>query len=42
MGIEMKFKDMKYPVILAPTHVPELNAISVTEAGIVVRDAAVI
>ncbi len=35
----MKFKDMKYPVILAPTHVPELNRISVTESGVVVGAA---
>jgi hypothetical protein len=34
VGIEMKFKDQKYPVVLAPTHVPELNSISVTDAGI--------
>lgn len=27
VGIEMKFKDMKYPVIIAPTHVPELNQV---------------
>lgn len=28
VGIEMKFKDAKYPVIIAPTHVPELNEVS--------------
>ena len=28
VGIEMKFKDMKYPVIIAPTHVPEMNQAS--------------
>lgn len=27
VGIEMKFKDMKYPVLIGATHVPELNAI---------------
>ena len=25
----MKFKDMKYPVLIGATHVPELNAIEV-------------
>ncbi len=25
VGIEMKFKGMAYPVIIAPTHVPEMN-----------------
>eukprot|EP00798_Chlamydomonas_sp_ICE-L_P022196 gene22196-29256_t len=34
VGIEMKFKDCKYPVIVAPTHVPELNAIKVTATGL--------
>lgn len=27
VGIEMKFKDMKYPVIITPTHVPEMNQV---------------
>lgn len=27
VGIEMKFKDAKYPVIIAPTHVPEMNQV---------------
>ena len=29
VGIEMKFKDMHYPVLIGATHVPELNAIQV-------------
>ena len=29
VGIEMKFKDMRYPVLIGATHVPELNAIEV-------------
>jgi xanthine dehydrogenase/oxidase len=39
VGIEMKFKDMKYPVIIAPTHVPELNAINITDTGVEVGSA---
>ena len=27
VGIEMKFKGMAYPVIIAPTHVPEMNQV---------------
>ncbi|KAG2484282.1 hypothetical protein HYH03_016926 [Edaphochlamys debaryana] len=34
VGIEMKFKNMQYPVIIAPTHVKEMNAITVTEEGV--------
>lgn len=30
----MKFKNQLYPVIIAPTHVPELNSIAVDDAGI--------
>ena len=29
MGIEVKFKGARYPVIIAPTHVPEMNALEV-------------
>ncbi|KAG1664510.1 hypothetical protein FOA52_007774 [Chlamydomonas sp. UWO 241] len=39
VGIEMKFKGMRYPVIIAPTHVPEMNAITVTDAGIEIGSA---
>lgn len=33
VGIEMKFKDMKYPVLIGATHVPELNEIRVRAGG---------
>lgn len=29
VGIEMKFKDARYPVLVAVTHVPELNNMEV-------------
>lgn len=32
-GIEVKFKNMVYPVILAPAFVPELNTVTHTEDG---------
>lgn len=32
-GIEVKFKNMMYPVILAPAFVPELMAVTHTEDG---------
>uniref|UniRef100_A0A673ZQN9 Xanthine dehydrogenase/oxidase n=1 Tax=Salmo trutta TaxID=8032 RepID=A0A673ZQN9_SALTR len=35
VGIEMKFKNLLYPVILAPAYIPELNAIQHTDEGIV-------
>ncbi|KAM9836215.1 xanthine dehydrogenase/oxidase [Aulostomus maculatus] len=35
VGIEVKFKNMLYPVILAPAFIPELSAITHTEDGIV-------
>ncbi|KAH3859121.1 hypothetical protein DPMN_101836, partial [Dreissena polymorpha] len=34
IGVEMKFKHMKYPVMIAPTHVPELLTVEHTEQGI--------
>ncbi|WAR00721.1 XDH-like protein [Mya arenaria] len=34
IGIEMKFKKMKYPVLINPSHVPELVKVEHTEAGI--------
>ncbi|XP_037552441.1 xanthine dehydrogenase/oxidase isoform X2 [Nematolebias whitei] len=34
VGIEVKFKNMVYPVILAPAFIPELNAVTHTEDGI--------
>ena len=33
-GVEMKFKNMKYPVMIAPTHIPELVDITHTDLGI--------
>ncbi|AWO95494.1 putative xanthine dehydrogenase/oxidase [Scophthalmus maximus] len=35
VGIEVKFKNMLYAVVLAPVFVPELNAVTHTEDGIV-------
>ena len=35
----MKFKSMNYPVIIAPTHVPEMNQISITAKGVEVGAA---
>ena len=29
VGIEMKFKDARYPVLIGVTHVPELNNMQV-------------
>lgn len=34
VGIEMKFKDAKYPVLIAVTHVAEINRIVVGEADV--------
>ncbi|MEW5318751.1 MAG: hypothetical protein WDW38_009946 [Sanguina aurantia] len=39
VGIEMKYKDTKVPVVLTPTHVPELNQISITSEGVEVGAA---
>lgn len=33
VGIEMKFKGQRYPVLIGATHVPELNAIEVGLPG---------
>ncbi|KAK6306886.1 hypothetical protein J4Q44_G00220340 [Coregonus suidteri] len=35
VGIEMKFKNLLYPVILAPAYIPELNTVQHTDEGIV-------
>ncbi|KAM6945776.1 xanthine dehydrogenase/oxidase [Aplochiton taeniatus] len=35
IGIEMKFKNLLYPVILAPAYIPELNRVQHSEEGIV-------
>lgn len=34
VGIEMRLKNMLYPVILAPAWIPEMNAVQQTETGI--------
>lgn len=34
IGIEMKFKNQNYPILIAPTHIPELNAVEHTTEGI--------
>ncbi|KAK2567725.1 Xanthine dehydrogenase/oxidase [Acropora cervicornis] len=34
IGIEMKFKNQNYPILIAPTHIPELNAVEKTSDGI--------
>lgn len=36
VGVEVKFKNCYYPVILAPTNIPELYRIDRTEAGITI------
>ena len=30
----MKFKNLNYPILIAPTHIPELNTVERTENGI--------
>ena len=30
----MKFKNQNYPILIAPTHIPELNAVEHTADGI--------
>lgn len=32
-GVEVKFKNMVYPAILAPTFIPELSAVTHAEDG---------
>ncbi|KAL0052613.1 hypothetical protein WJX82_004790 [Trebouxia sp. C0006] len=34
VGIEMKFKDARYPVLIGVTHIPELNNMEVVEDGL--------
>ena len=31
----MKFKNQNYPILIAPTHIPELNAVEETADGII-------
>lgn len=33
LGIEVKFKNMVYPVLLAPDYIPELHVVTQTEDG---------
>ena len=33
-GIEIKFKQALYPVMIAATHIPELNSVEFTSDGI--------
>lgn len=33
LGIEVKFKNMVYPVLLAPNYIPELQEVTQTEDG---------
>nr|AOE43260.1 xanthine dehydrogenase [Coremiostelium polycephalum] len=40
VGIEVKFKNVIYPVLINPTMVPEMNTITKTETGIVVGASA--
>ena len=35
LGIEVKFKNQNYPILIAPTHIPELNAVEHTADGII-------
>lgn len=34
VGIEMRFKKLAYPVLIGTTHVAEMNAIKITDAGL--------
>jgi len=33
-GIDMKFNNQNYPILIAPTHIPELKAVEHTAEGI--------
>ena len=33
-GIEVKFKNQSYPILIAPTHIPELTTVEHTSDGI--------
>ncbi|XP_059046413.1 xanthine dehydrogenase-like [Achroia grisella] len=39
IGVEMKFKKMKFPILLSPTMIPEMNICSVTHEGITIGAA---
>lgn len=34
VGIEMRFKAASYPVLISPSHIPELNQVTVAEHGV--------
>lgn len=34
IGIEMKFKDISYPIIISPSEIPDLNTVKYTDKGI--------
>ena len=34
LGIEVKFKNQDYPLLIAPTHIPELNVVEQDTAGV--------
>ncbi|XP_027209904.2 xanthine dehydrogenase/oxidase isoform X1 [Penaeus vannamei] len=34
VGVEVKFKNQTYPVLINPTNIPELTAVTVTETGV--------
>lgn len=42
LGVEVKFKDCHYPVMLQPTKVPELNAVKKCVKGLIVGAAVTI
>ena len=42
IGIEMKFQNRLYPVLIDTTHIPELNEINVTDAGLVIGSSVTV
>ncbi|XP_050420003.1 xanthine dehydrogenase isoform X2 [Adelges cooleyi] len=42
VGVEVKFKNCQYPVMIQPTKIPELNVIQVSEKGLTVGAAVTI
>ncbi|CAG9769816.1 unnamed protein product [Ceutorhynchus assimilis] len=40
VGVEMKFKDMFYPVLIHPSHIEELNQLTVIETGVKIGASA--
>nr|XP_006811949.1 PREDICTED: xanthine dehydrogenase/oxidase-like [Saccoglossus kowalevskii] len=35
VGVEVKFKNQHYPVLLTPSHIPELKRVEITDTGVV-------